>query len=129
MQRLPSVIALSPFRKTICIVICKPGKQRTVNQDGILDPGPYTLSKNYRVIAFMCRMGMLLDSIMTRRIATFVLKHGTISKSQMGCAGWSTETALRSLRINHIPSLRSLIDFMPHFSRWDVSSGCEWITY
>lgn len=129
MRRLPLVIALSPFRKTISIVIRKPGKQRTVNQDGILDPDPYTLSKIYRVIALMFRMGMLLDSIMARRIAMFVLEHGTISKSQMGCAGRSTETALRSLGINHILSLRSLIDFMPHFSRWDVSSGCEWITY
>ena len=84
-----------PFRKTISIVIRKPGKQRTVNQDGILGPNPYTLPKSYRVITLMCRIGMLLNSIIAKRIATFVLKHSTISKSQIGCAGRSTETTLR----------------------------------
>ena len=99
MRIINAMFALShrpkSFCKTTSIVIRKPGKQRAVNPDGTLGPNPYSLPKNYRVISLMCRMSMMVDSIMAQRVNTFVSAHGTISKSQMGCAGRSTDTALR----------------------------------
>jgi hypothetical protein len=60
-------------------------------------PGPgkdYTLPKSWRPIALLSCVGKLFESVVASRFQTIALKYRLLPRTQMGCAGRSTETAL-----------------------------------